>query len=482
VHLPARSKLSANAGSATVLFDGALPEEKEPERLMRTEQNNRRIRQLRMSYATTACPIPTYLSSTSYAFLAPSLREALAASPYASRTRIVPGEADDSCALHAKDVPRSIIFTSDTDLLLFDYHAETLVVLFQDAASPTGLKAHAPHQIAEKLQLNRLVPLAYAIQQRSSEGMDDLVRDARNLDNDSPLYSDFSSRYTADIVAPTYFAEHPGLQLTLQYLDVRVSEFVHKAMLGSKGLPVYLPLLVEDPNQASAWNMGQDLRTLAYSLVASNSAKVREYRRKAQDISPQDLNPLSTAELQAMAKEWEERIGAVTRWGESKDISSSLLWSLLALSLVVAELNTPPPLALVARVINGDFDNTWDFVQLSARIQAALYSLRMLKQVTSIWITVHQQDQSELGKAVSGLQASMSGFPPLSDMFMVPGQQKRLLADHEKTKELIEEIYSSVGIEVEVEQVSNKKKKKQAKEADRKKRKMEQRLHAKLEK
>jgi hypothetical protein len=253
-------------------------------------------------------------------------------------------------------------------------------------------------------------------------------------------------------------------------------------MLGSKGLPVYLPLLVEDPNQASAWNMGQDLRTLAYSLVASNSAKVREYRRKAQDISPQDLNPLSTAELQAMAKEWEERIGAVTRWGESKDISSSLLWSLLALSLVVAELNTPPPLALVARVINGDFDNTWDFVQLSARIQAALYSLRMLKQVTSIWITVHQQDQSELGKAVSGLQASMSGFPRISDMFMVPGQQKRLLADHEKTKELIEEIYSSVGIEVEVEQVSNKKKKKQAKEADRKKRKMEQRLHAKLEK
>jgi hypothetical protein len=465
-----------NTGSATVLFDGALPEEKEPERLMRTEQNNKRIKQLRASYDTTVCPVPTYLSSTSYAFLAPSLREALAASPYASRTRIVPGEADDSCALYAKNLPKSIIFTSDTDLLLFDYHAETLVVLFQDAASPTGLKAHAPHQIAEKLRLKRLVPLAYAIQQRSSEGMDDLVRDARNLDSDSPLYMEFSRRYTADVITPMYLERRPDLQLSLQELDVRVSEVVHEAMLGSNGLPVYLPLLVEDPNQASAWNMGQDLRTLAYSLVAPTSAKVREYRRKAQGISPQDIKPFSATDMDAPAKEWEERVGAVLKWGEAKNISRPLLWSLLALSLVVGELNTPPSLALISRVLNGDFDNTWGFVQLAARMQAALYSLRMLKQVTAIWLKVNQQDQSNLHQILSNLQTSMSDFPAISNLFIVPGQEKRLLADHEQLKELVEEIFSSVGIEVASEPISNKKKKKQAKEADRKRRKIEQRL------
>jgi hypothetical protein len=465
-----------NTGSATVLFDGALPEEKEPERLMRTEQNNKRIKQLRASYDTTICPVPTYLSSTSYAFLAPSLREALAASPYASRTRIVPGEADDSCALYAKNLPKSIIFTSDTDLLLFDYHAETLVVLFQDAASPTGLKAHAPHQIAEKLKLKRLVPLAYAIQQRSSEGMDDLVRDARNLASDSPLYMEFSRRYTADVITPMYLERHPDLQLSLQELDVRVSEVVHEAMLGSNGLPVYLPLLVEDPNQASAWNMGQDLRTLAYSLVAPTSSKVREYRRKAQGISPQDISPFSATDMDAPAKEWEERVGAVLKWGEAKNISRPLLWSLLALSLVVGELNTPPSLALISRVLNGDFDNTWGFVQLAARMQAALYSLRMLKQVTAIWLKVNQQDQSNLHQILSNLQTSMSDFPAISNLFIVPGQEKRLLADHEQLKELVEEIFSSVGIEVASEPISNKKKKKQAKEADRKRRKIEQRL------
>jgi hypothetical protein len=465
-----------NTGSATVLFDGALPEEKEPERLMRTEQNNKRIKQLRASYDTTVCPVPTYLSSTSYAFLAPSLREALAASPYASRTRIVPGEADDSCALYAKNLPKSIIFTSDTDLLLFDYYAETLVVLFQDAASPTGLKAHAPHQIAEKLRLKRLVPLAYAIQQRSSEGMEDLVRDARNLDSDSPLYMEFSRRYTADVITPMYLERHPDLQLSLQELDVRVSEVVHEAMLGSNGLPVYLPLLVEDPNQASAWNMGQDLRTLAYSLVAPTSSKVREYRRKAQGISPQDISPFSATDMDAPAKEWEERVGAVLKWGEAKNISRPLLWSLLALSLVVGELNTPPSLALISRVLNGDFDNTWGFVQLAARMQAALYSLRMLKQVTAIWLKVNQQDQSNLHQILSNLQTSMSDFPAISNLFIVPGQEKRLLADHEQLKELVEEIFSSVGIEVASEPMSNKKKKKQAKEADRKRRKIEQRL------
>jgi hypothetical protein len=465
-----------NTGSATVLFDGALPEEKEPERLMRTEQNNKRIKQLRASYDTSVCPVPTYLSSTSYAFLAPSLREALAASPYASRTRIVPGEADDSCALYAKNLPKSIIFTSDTDLLLFDYYAETLVVLFQDAASPTGLKAHAPHQIAEKLRLKRLVPLAYAIQQRSSEGMEDLVRDARNLDSDSPLYMEFSRRYTADVITPMYLERHPDLQLSLQELDVRVSEVVHEAMLGSNGLPVYLPLLVEDPNQASAWNMGQDLRTLAYSLVAPTSSKVREYRRKAQGISPQDISPFSATDMDAPAKEWEERVGAVLKWGEAKNISRPLLWSLLALSLVVGELNTPPSLALISRVLNGDFDNTWGFVQLAARMQAALYSLRMLKQVTAIWLKVNQQDQSNLHQILSNLQTSMSDFPAISNLFIVPGQEKRLLADHEQLKELVEEIFSSVGIEVASEPMSNKKKKKQAKEADRKRRKIEQRL------
>jgi hypothetical protein len=404
------------------------------------------------------------------------LREALANSPFASRTKNVPGEADDACALHAKGLSRSIIFTSDTDLLLYDYPPETLIVLFQDAESPVGIKAHSPFQITQKLQVKSLLPLAYAIQERSSDGMDDLVRDARALDLDSSAYMDFSRRYTVAVAVTTYLERNEDLKAPLQALDARVSEYVHEALISSHNLPVYLPLLVEDPNQASAWNMAQDVRTLACSLISPDRAILREYRRKAQGISTQDIELFFATDVQAPAKELKGRIGELLKWAETKDMSPALMWSLFALSLVVAELNTPPPMILVTRVLNGDFDNSWAFIHLTARLQAALYSLRMLKQITGIWLATHEQSESE---PRTSLHSHMASFPSIAEMFIVPGQTKRLLADHQDLKELVEEIFKSAGVEVEVEQVSNKKKKRQAREAERKKKKVEHRQQAK---
>ncbi|KAH7400891.1 XPG domain containing-domain-containing protein [Phaeosphaeria sp. MPI-PUGE-AT-0046c] len=491
---------------ATIIFDGALPESKQAERVPRTEQNNRRVQQLRASYPATTCPTPTYLSSTSYAFLAPSLREALGDSPFASRTRIVSGEADDFCALYAKDHPKSIIFTSDTDLLLFDYDPETLVALFMDADSLAGLKTYSPYQVAEKLHVKSLVLFAYAIQQLPYGGTVDISEDACKVDVDSRSYLNFSQRYIAAMVTPKYMQENSNLTPPLQALDVRVSEyvfealnasqnlavsiaqslphlvmgvfeFVREALSGSQSIPVYLPLLVEDPNLASAWNMAQDVRTLAYSLLAPGASKISEYRRKAQHITPEDINPLPAIGVQMQAKELEERISGLLKWSESKDISPTLLWSLFALSLVLVELNTPPTLTLVSRVLNGDFDNTWTYIQFTARLQAAMYSLRMLKQVTTVWLPMNPQAESELHASLSQIDFYMSNFPSISDMFIVPGQAHRVVLEHEQLKRLIEEIFISAG--VEVKQVSNKKKKRQTREAERKMRKAEQRQQAK---
>ncbi|OAL00621.1 hypothetical protein IQ06DRAFT_336132 [Phaeosphaeriaceae sp. SRC1lsM3a] len=465
---------------AAIIFDGALPETKQAERVPRTEQNNRRIQQLRASYPAATCPLPTYLNSTSHAFLAPSLREALGDSPFASRTWIVSGEADDFCALYAKDHPKSIIFTSDTDLLLFDYDPATLVALFMDADSLAGLKTYSPHQVAKKLQVKSLVLFAYAIQQLPYAGVVDISDNARKVDVNSRSYLDFSQRYIAANVSPMY-EEKPGdLVLSLQALDVRISEFVHEALNASQNLaniPVYLPLLVEDPNLASAWNMGQDIRTLAYSLLAPKTAKISEYRRKAQHITPEEINTLSTLSVQMQTKDIEDRISGLLNWSETKDISPSLTWSLFALSLVLAELNTPPTTTLVSRVLNGDFDNTWAYIQFVARLQAAMYSLRMLKQVTAVWLAINPHTESELHASLSKIHSQMANFPSISDMFIVPGQTHKVIADHEQLKGLIEEIFTSAG--VEMEQVSNKKKKRQNREAERKRRKAEQRQQAK---
>jgi hypothetical protein len=100
----------------------------------------------------------------------------------------------------------------------------------------------------------------------------------------------------------------------------------------------------------------------------------------------------------------------------------------------------------------------------------------MLKQITGIWLATHKQSESELR---TSLHSHMASFPSIAEMFIVPGQTKRLLADHQDLKELVEEIFKSAGVEVEVEQVSNKKKKRQAREAERKKKKVEHRQQAK---
>ncbi len=64
-------------------------------------------------------------------------------------------------------------------------------------------------------------------------------------------------------------------------------------------------------------------------------------------------------------------------------------------------------------------------------------------------------------------------------MFVVPGQKARMLAKHDHLKALVEEIYHSASMEVPVESVPSKKKKKQAREAERKKKKIEQALGTK---
>ena len=433
------------------------------------------MQHLRANYPNASCPIPTYLGSISYAFLAPALQEALQESSFASRTHIVPGEADDWCALHAKDNAQSIIFTSDSDLVLYDYRPETLIAFLHDDDGSIGIKAYAPDDIRKKLQLNSLLPFAFVLLSGPQDISVDLARNARGINQDSQEFIDFARRYVTKGIAPISLPQMNGSSLILAKLDVRVSEFVHQAMEGSTAPLVYMPLLIEDPNQASAWNMGYDVRTLAYSLFANTNMTVHERRRKAQGIAVQEIATYTAANITIPATELERQVSALTDWSTSKAASPELIWPLFAISLVLAELNTPPAIPLVLRVVNNDFDSTWSFVHLMARLQAALYSLRMLKQTVEFWLKLNATASSKLHTCLSSLAKHMQSFPPIPAMFGVSGQPKKVLAEYERLKSLIEEIYVSAGAKVPTEQVSNKKKKRQAREADRKKKKAEQR-------
>ncbi|KZM18285.1 hypothetical protein ST47_g10552 [Ascochyta rabiei] len=467
---------TANIKVSKIVFDGALPQSKRTERVSRLEQNNSRVRNFRVQYPVSSCPVPNYLGSILHAFLAPSLREALLGSPYASRTRIEPGEADDWCALHAKDYDRSIIFTSDTDLLLYSYPAETLIVFFQDADVTTGVKSYCPEQMRQKLRLDSLAQFAFAIIREPSHTSDDLLRDALSLDLKSDSYLEFSGRYAGRTTIPSHFSKDSGLPLPLQNLDVRVSEFVHQALDSSPIPLVYLPLLVEDPNQSSAWSSGQDYRKLAYSLLVPKTSVVHEYRRKAQGISVQEIPPhvveVSISDMMA-------HISGVSNWAADKNVGPGLMWPLFALSIVLLDSKTPPSVTVVLHILNGDFDNSWDFIHLTARLQAVLYSLRMLKQVLAVYLAIHGLNKLQIDKDVLELAKHTATLPSIADTFAVPGQPRKLLAEHERLKNMVEEIYTASGVDIPTEHVSNKKKKKQSREVERKKKKQEQRQQAK---
>lgn len=461
---------------STIVFDGALPSSKRSERLHRLEQNNNRVRNYRVQYPISSCPIPTYLGSILHAFLAPSLREALLDTPFASRTRIEPGEADDWCALHAKDYPRSIIFTSDTDLLLYSYHPETLIVFFQDADVSTGFKAYCPEQMRQRMQLQHLAQFAFAITREPSHTSDDLLRDAKGFDTSSDAYLEFSKRYAGRAVVSNQVSNFEKLPLPLQTLDVRISEFVHQALDTSPTPRVYLPLLVEDPNQSSAWSSGQDYRELAYSMLAPNISVVHEYRRKAQGISVQELRMSAThvsiADMMA-------HISGVSKWASDRNISRALMWPLFALSIVLLDSKTIPSVPIVLRVLNGDFDNSWEFIHLTARLQAVLYSLRVLQQIIAVQKALEGPDKLSMKDVTLQLGRDLSSLPSIADTFTVPGQTRKILTQHDNLKNMVEEIYKASGVEMPVDHVSNKKKKKkQSREVERKKKKQEQRHQA----
>ena len=420
--------------------------------------------------------MPTYLGSILHAFLAPSLREALLDTPFAPRTRIEPGEADDWCALHAKDHARSIIFTSDTDLLLYSYPAETLIVFFQDADVSTGFKSYCPEQMRERLQLHSLAQFAFAMTREPSHTSDELIRDARSLDLTSDTYLEFSGRYAGRTMVPSHFSKGSGLPLPLQNLDVRISEFVHQALNRSPAPLVYLPLLVEDPNQSSAWISGQDYRKLAYAILAPRTSTIHEYRRKAQGISEQEL-PLQTSDISTA--DMIAHINGVSKWASDKNLTSGSMWPLFALSIVLLDSKTVPSVPIVLHMLNGDYDNSWEFIHLTARLQAVLYSLRMLQQVITVYQGIHGNNSVGADDIIPQMAKQLSTLPSIADTFTVPGQSRKLLAEHERLTSMVEEIYKASGIEVPTEHVSNKKKKKQSREAERKKRKQEQRQQAK---
>ncbi|KAF2797413.1 hypothetical protein K505DRAFT_322608 [Melanomma pulvis-pyrius CBS 109.77] len=401
--------------------------------------------------------------------------EALYLSEFAQVTRLVPGEADDWCASCANDNPRTIVFTSDTDLVLYEYPPECLIIFFKDVSLLPNpeFRAYSPITICKRLKLSSFIPLAYAIVQEPGKSLSENIEDAENCDLNSDAYLDFSKRYTTKIQTPSYVHNRPVVNVALQKLDVRVSEFVHQA-LGHILVPIiYLPFLLEDPHLAASWNLGEDLRILAYSLLSPNRVAVQEYQRRAQSITVQEHTLYPLEKTQSTAVKLLDNISAWIQWTADVNLPRGLIWPLFGVSLTLAQLQYPPKVSRLAGVINGDFDNTWDFVHLTARVHAVSYSLRLFKQCIEVWLALYETNVSGgLHDIILRLNQALESFPTIADMFTIPGQPKKeVLADDGTLRQALTNMYAGSSIKVPDEHTSKKKRKQErkAREKDEKK-------------
>lgn len=480
---PDITSLTANERSfrSAILFDGALPMAKREERSSRLLQIVKRVTQLNSMHGSMSCPEPSQLGSMVYPLLAPALMEALHTSSFAEATRLVPGEADDFCASYAQDNPRSIIFTSDTDLLLYDYPSEVLVNFLKggDTMPGPGLKVYSPSGICQQLQLKSLVQFAYAIHNDRWKSASENIREARNNQNtDSPLYLDFRKRYIDKVEAPPFFPhcdDSGSLHSSLQGLDARISEFVLQAMsighASTKELPlaltVFLPLFIEDPFRSSAWVNGREVRLLAYSLFAPSRVVVQEHARKAQGISAEELAIMSLEQRTLYAT---ELLNTLSTSPIDLSLPSSRYWTLLAAQLALSITN-PPHASLLVRVVSGRFDNTWAYVHLLATLQAVLYSLRLLKQCIAVSLALGNNPSGE-GlplDIVTQLKNALESLPSIANLFTVPGQSIKAPPEDVGLLDTLRNIYRRVGITDETcfeEPKSKKRRKREKREAN----------------
>ncbi|KAF2191209.1 hypothetical protein K469DRAFT_696929 [Zopfia rhizophila CBS 207.26] len=456
---------AAARGKTKIFFDGALPSWKKEERISRLQQSLSKLFKFKANIDSAESKYQS-LGAVATPFLVPSLVEKLLASEFSESTSVVPGEADEWCAFFASNNPHSIIFTGDSDLLVYEFGPNVWVVLLKDVDLLPSLvfKSFCPNNIALRLRLKSLVPLAYAMAKDPFQHFNDSIADARRCDTETPNYIQFRERYALSPMFPAYQTDYPELNIALQKTDVRVSELAHQifpyCLLGLQEVDiftfdVYLPFLVEDIDRSSAWSHAEEIRFLGYSFLASITfaeTSVQEYKRRAQAVVPRkhELYSLEKAQSKATAL-----IAMLKSWVDTHiHLSPVQIWSLFAIRFVLVDLASPDkPLfssALLARIITGDTDGTLNFIHVSARVHAVLYSLRILYQCITICIAMNKGfflfDSSELFAVISGLHQALQSLPGIDELFPTPGTALKRLDNDTELLQAIAKVYESLGI------------------------------------
>lgn len=337
------------------------------------------------------------------------------------------------------------MLTGDSDLLVHANGPEGKVAFFKDISALDSEKLQAqiywPSSIAKDLKLpvsHGLSSLAFEMTLDSHKPFASHVANAKKLKAvlmHATTFKNFQKEYQAlskELPSDVSLGSAASL---LQALDPRVSEYVLKFacladLAGQEkdlhldpAAHIFLPFLLDIPEQRSAWEVTATVRQLAYGLINlvvpidQRRNTVHEHKRQkdksqGRELALPDVSeiPEACAAINKMLKQLRERL---------PKLSDREIWTAVALyhDIQWGHTHVKEALSTVAqhKMLNGNLSKTsaWDVVQFFAQVQGSYYSFRMLKQIINLVIAYSSES---LAEPVSQLRKHLDTLPRLAQL------------------------------------------------------------------
>jgi len=285
-----------------------------------------------------------------------------------------------------------------------------------------------PRDVARLLGLEDLQNLAYVLKTESDISFQTAIRQAQRTRLSGNHFQQTLGEYVIEPAAFESCMFRKGILARIRtlspFLDPRISEFILQS--DQQCASIYLPIMIEDPSQTPAFAASISQRTFAYSCCTLpyqvQNREVLEYGRKGMKIVPISIKSLSGVEILAHANILRTRL---QHFKTTFSISpTAIIWRTYALAEVyhwyLDTARTPPSRDSVITVITGQVKGrvTWDDIHLCARIEASLYSLRIVQQVLKFVLPFDPKDETEMSmmEILMGLKEDLEDLPPLKQL------------------------------------------------------------------
>jgi hypothetical protein len=416
--------------SHAIYFDGVLPATKLATRKQRLEKMMKQLAEARVSISAGKAlgkntPEPPYL--------VPAVLESIQHSKFGNRTVVVPAEADTYCADEAiayefRTGKMATILTNDSDLLIQASGAQTRVMLLSSltrsrALDPVRVEANyfLPAKLAAAAGVDDLVPTAFFMSQDYHLSFDAAVAKAKKTSVDKN--ADFLA-FQSELKKPNYsisgFPE--AVVKVLQQMDPRVAELAHQTMPGfphssDQSANMFLVPLLEDVGRFSAWESGRDIRNAAYRMILSSSRSIREvdeYTRRGTNCSCE--THLAGPKWKADLLRYMQMLLGAKEFLESYGASSMQLFNYFAMYITISTFAVRGRSELSPKVVTkvlarGRLRSKED-MHVSAMCQAAIYSLRILKQLLAL-----EKAKGGMDEELMPLHDLLGEMPTLAELF-----------------------------------------------------------------